>query len=104
MSRMLWAVSTSRWVTVPGKMTMSDKPRIGSDSGRDLDHTLVPDASGLPPAPRMLINSVSGVVMPRVNHPSQTGGARASQKEYPRAGIHFDRRLYPGSRRNLPAL
>ena len=70
MSRMLCGVSTSKWVTVPGKMTMSDKPRIGSDSGRDLDQTLVPEASGLPPAPRMLINSVSdsGVVMPRVNH------------------------------------
>ena len=46
-------------------MTISDKPRMGSDSGRDLDQTLVPVASGEVPAPRMLMNSVSGALMPK---------------------------------------
>jgi hypothetical protein len=43
-------------------MTMSDKPRIGSFSGKELEETRG-GASGLPAAPRMLINSVSGVLM-----------------------------------------
>jgi hypothetical protein len=43
-------------------MTMSERPRTGSFSGRELDDTRI-GASGLPEAPRMLINSVSGEVM-----------------------------------------
>ena len=62
MSFVLWAVSTSSGATIPGKITMSDKPRIGSASGRELEETRG-GASGLPAAPRMLINSVSGEVM-----------------------------------------
>ena len=41
---------------------MSDRPRIGSTSGRERAETFV-GASGLPAAPRMLMNSVSGEVM-----------------------------------------
>ena len=61
-SLVLWAVSTSSGATIPGKMTMSDRPRMGSISGSELDETRG-GASGLPAAPRMLINSVSGEVM-----------------------------------------
>ena len=62
MSLVLWAVSTSSGATIPGKITMSDKPRIGNTSGSELEETRG-GASGLPAAPRMLINSVSGEVM-----------------------------------------
>ena len=41
---------------------MSDKPRIGNSSGRERDESFA-GASGLPAAPKMLINSVSGEVM-----------------------------------------
>jgi hypothetical protein len=41
---------------------MSDKPRMGNNSGREREDTWG-GASGLPAAPKMLINSVSGEVM-----------------------------------------
>jgi hypothetical protein len=47
---------------MPGKMTMSDRPKIGKRSGNELEETLE-GASVFPAAPRMLINSVSGEVM-----------------------------------------
>src|SRR5258708_28591249 len=62
MSLVLWAVSTSRGATMPGKITMSDKPNTGRASGNELEDTRG-GASGLPAAPRILINSVSGELM-----------------------------------------
>ena len=47
---------------MPGKITMSDRPRMGRRSGRELEETR-DGASVLPEAPKMLINSVSGEVM-----------------------------------------
>jgi hypothetical protein len=41
---------------------MSDKPRTGNTSGSELEETRG-GGSGLPAAPRMLTNSVSGEVM-----------------------------------------
>jgi hypothetical protein len=41
---------------------MSDKPRIGKTSGNELEETRC-GTSGLPAAPKMLMNSVSGEVM-----------------------------------------
>ena len=60
---MLCAVSTNNGVTVPGKMTMSERPRIGRHSGRALDQVFVPDGSELPVVPRIWISSDSGVGM-----------------------------------------
>jgi hypothetical protein len=62
MSFVLCAVSTSSGATIPGKITMSDRPRIGKVAGRELEETRT-GASGLPAAPRILINSVSGEVI-----------------------------------------
>ena len=62
MSFVLCAVSTSSGATIPGKITMSDRPRIGKVAGKELEETRA-GASGLPAAPRILINSVSGEVM-----------------------------------------
>ena len=47
---------------MPGKMTMSDRPRMGRTSGSEVEETSE-GTSGLPAAPIMLINSVSGVLM-----------------------------------------
>jgi hypothetical protein len=47
---------------MPGKITMSDKPSTGRASGKELEETRG-GASGLPAAPRILINSVSGELM-----------------------------------------
>jgi len=47
---------------MPGKMTMSDRPRIGKTPGRELEETRG-GVSGLPVAPRILMNSLSGEVM-----------------------------------------
>ena len=55
-------ISTSSGATMVGKMTMSDSPRIGNRSGKELDETRE-GASVFPEAPRMLINSVSGEVI-----------------------------------------
>jgi cystathionine beta-lyase family protein involved in aluminum resistance len=41
---------------------MSDRPRIGKVAGKELEETRT-GASGLPAAPKILINSVSGEVM-----------------------------------------
>ena len=62
MSLMLCAVSTSSGATMPGKTTMSDRPRIGRISGSTREETRS-GVSALPAVPRILINSVSGEVM-----------------------------------------
>jgi hypothetical protein len=59
---MLGPVSTNSGATAPGKITISERPRIGRASGRERDE-IREASSGLPAAPRMLINSVSGEVM-----------------------------------------
>ena len=62
-NRMLAADSTSSGATMPGKITMSERPRMGRMSGSDLPArvmTVSPPAVG---APRMLMNSVSGEVI-----------------------------------------
>ena len=65
-SRRLEPVSTSNGTSVPGKMTMSDRPRIGKVSGREWEE-ICGGVSELS-APRMLTNSVSGeaIVVPRL--------------------------------------
>jgi hypothetical protein len=62
MSLVLWGVSTRSGATIPGKMTISESPRIGRTCGREWAETRA-GASGLPEAPRILINSVSGEVI-----------------------------------------
>jgi len=49
MSLVLCFVSTSSGATIPGKITMSDKPSMGKTSGRDWEETRA-GASGLPAA------------------------------------------------------
>ena len=58
MSFRLGPVSTSSGTTAPGKITMSDKPRMGSTSGSDREETRL-GSSDFSPEPRMLMNSVS---------------------------------------------
>src|SRR5581483_815996 len=61
---MLWAFSTSKGATIPGKITMSDSPRIGSTSGKEREEIRGGVVSPPPDvAPKMLMNSVSGEVM-----------------------------------------
>jgi hypothetical protein len=45
---------------------MSDRPRMGRVSGRELEETRA-GASGLPAVPNMLMNSVSGEVIVRTS-------------------------------------
>src|ERR1700722_9662138 len=61
---MLCEVSTSSGATMPGKITMSDRPRMGRTCGTERDE-MRPGTASVPPdvAPKMLINSVSGDVM-----------------------------------------
>ena len=55
-------VSTSNGTTAPGKITMSERPRMGNISGSERDD--MRDArSDFSAAPRMLTNSVSGAVI-----------------------------------------
>src|SRR5438270_12507457 len=58
---MLWADSTNNGATMPGKMTISERPRIGRTLGSDF---AAGRGGALSPAAfcalRMLINSVSG--------------------------------------------
>jgi len=49
---------------MPGKITMSERPRMGRVCGNECADTRA-GASGFPAAPRMLINSVSGDVIER---------------------------------------
>jgi hypothetical protein len=61
---MLCAVSTSSGATMPGKITMSDKPRIGRTSGKERDEIRETGAPASPElTPRILMNSVSGVAI-----------------------------------------
>jgi hypothetical protein len=39
MSFVLWVVSTRSGATIPGKITMSDKPRMGNVSGKERAET-----------------------------------------------------------------
>ena len=65
-SRMLCAVSTSSGATIAGKITISESPRMGSDSGSVGATTRGGGASSVSEvavAPRIRINSVSGELM-----------------------------------------
>src|ERR1039457_4025224 len=57
----LGPVSTSSGTTAPGKITMSDRPRIGSASGSEREDRRLGN-SDFSPVPRMLTYSVSGDV------------------------------------------
>ena len=67
-NRMLCVVSTRSGATIPGKMTMSESPRIGRFSGKDLDQTFVPEGSALPAEPRISISWESGGVIIPLYH------------------------------------
>ena len=58
----LGPVSTSSGTTAPGKITMSDRPRMGRFSGNERDD-IRGRASDFSAPPRMLTNSVSGEVI-----------------------------------------
>ena len=49
---MLCGDSTSNGMTVPGKITMSDNPKMGRDSGRDLDQNFGAGRIGRPASPK----------------------------------------------------
>src|SRR6267143_5666737 len=77
MRRMLWAVSTSNGATMPGKITISERPRMGRTEGtlaatRGVCVSVPPGA-----APKIRMNSVSGEVICRV---ALTLDAPSSQK------------------------
>ena len=72
----LCEVSTSNGATMPGKITMSDKPSTGTTSGTERGDSFPATASApAEDAPKILMNSVSGEVILRhsgVNsHPVQ---------------------------------
>ena len=75
---MLCAVSTSSGATMPGKITMSDKPRMGRTSGKERAEMRDAGTPASPElAPKILMNSVSGEV---IVVPFMTLDAPVSQK------------------------
>src|SRR5580704_8971936 len=70
---MLCEVSTSSGATIPGKITMSERPSTGTISGTEREE-IFPGTVSDPAedAPKMLINSVSGEVIRQVfDRPSE---------------------------------
>src|SRR6266853_3435920 len=119
---MLAADSTSSGATMPGKITMSERPRMGSTSGNDLPAREMAVSLPAVGAPRMLMNSVSGEVIlwplsgldaearqklhekvkPSRSDWKQKSFLRTAQPflAHPRAGNHSGSTPWPGSNRN----